>query len=250
MIFKYIFRKTNLLILSAVCTATHTVQAQQTTDTLDVCKIVFGNPAINKEQNPSMVAYCHPEYLFATQTAFDQKQTSWLVWYGAERLMKIEDKQGIPLNYRKQLKNNVYLEDAPIDTAIDNQQANSPGHGAWDNENEYLMPGYGVLTPTDDTTTIESYLCRKAVIQYHLDAGCKVGMIRRIEIWYTMDLPRYYLPPFPFLQKIPGAMLMVAIQDTGGETTCLRATSITKERKDISFFRPSKDLHILYPPKR
>lgn len=252
MILKHIFRKANLLILSGVCAATHTVQAQQSTDTLDVCRIEFGSsesPATNKKQKASMVAYCHREHLFATQTAYDQKKTSWLVWYEAERLMKIEDKQGIPLNYRKQLRNNVYLEGTPIDTAIDNQLANTHSNSDWDNENEYLIPGYGVLTPTEDTITIEGYSCRKAVIQYHQDAGCKEGMIHRVEIWYTLDLPRYYLPPFSFLQNIPGAMLMIAMQDTDGGTTYLRATSIIKERKDISFFKPSKDIQILYPPR-
>lgn len=251
MIFKNIFRKTNLLILSGVCAATHTVQAQQSTDTLDVCKIEFSSsesPVINKKQKASMVAYCHPDYLFATQTGYDRKKISWLVWYEAERLMKIEDKQGMPLNYRKQLKNNVYLEGAPVDTAMDNQLARSHRKGAWDNENEYLIPGYGVLSPAEDTITIEGYPCRKAVIQYHQDAGCKEGTIRRVEIWYTMDLPPYYLPPFAFLQNIPGAMLMIAMQDTEGKTTYLRATSITKQQKDISFFKPPKDIQIMYPP--
>jgi hypothetical protein len=74
-------------------------------------------------------------------------------------------------------------------------------------------------------------------------------MIRKIEIWYCPELPPYYLPPFSFLQKIPGAALMISMQDTGGRTEYLRATRITKQQKDISFFKPSKDIRILYPPK-
>lgn len=231
----------------ALCLFTYVVQAQEGAAPLDVYKIEFA--ASGKKQLAAMVAYCHPEYLYATQTGDDRKKTSWLVWYQAEKLLKIDGKQGLPLDYRKQLKTNVYLTGAPIDTAIDNQLADNESSGKWDNENEYNMPGYGTLTFTKNTAAIYGYLCQKAIIQYHLDAQCKVGMIRKIEIWYCPELPPYYLPPFSFLQKIPGAALMISMQDTGGRTEYLRATRITKQQKDISFFKPSKDIRILYPPK-
>ena len=241
------FSKAFFSLLLSFCFFSYAVWAQEGATPLDVYKIEFTTSS--KKQASAMVAYCHPEYLYATQTDDDKKKTSWLVWYHAEKLLKIEDQQGLPLNYKKQLKTNVYLSGAPIDTTIDNQLTGNDSYGEWDNENEYNMPGYGVLTFTRNTSAINGYLCQKAIIQYHLDAQCKGGVIRKTEIWYCPELPPYYLPPFSFLQKIPGAALMISMQDTGGKTEYLKARRITKQQKITSFFKPSKDIRIMYPPK-
>jgi len=245
------FYTTRLGFLLSLCFLSFSLHAREPGEKLDVYRIAFsatGKVPTGKRQRPAMEVYYHPGYLYATQTGSDQAQTSWLIWHKAEKLLKIEGKQGLPLNYTRQLKTNVYLPGEAIDS-VQNAAANTNNTGDWDNENEYNAPGYGTLALTEDTATIRGYLCRKAVIQYHFDAQDSEGLIRGITIWYSPGLPPFFLPPFSFLQKIPGAALSIAIEDFNRKTVTLRAYSIVKQQKDITFFSPSKDLYILYPPK-
>ncbi|NML40071.1 hypothetical protein HHL17_22920 [Chitinophaga sp. G-6-1-13] len=237
-------------ILICLLMATHLLRAQDTSDTLDVCKIVFaatGKPANSKMPPASMTVYYHPDYLYATQTHANRKETSWLIWHHKRMLLQIDGKQGLPLNYGMQLKTNVYLPEETIDTANNIEKTGSDGD--WDNENEYNGPGYGKISFAEDTMTITGHLCKKAVINYSYPPQCTTGLIRRITIWYSPDLPQFYLPPFTHLQKIPGAALMICITTADGSKDCYKATDIVHEQKTISFFRPSKDIRILYPPR-
>lgn len=234
------------ILLCLVITA-HTLQAQDNDEKLDVYKIEFTSTGIAAEGNksaPSMLVFCHPDYLNATETGAGLEKTSWLVWYKKKKLLKIDGKRGLPLNYNMQLKTNVHLPGEAIDSTGEEN-----GTGDWDNENEYNTPGEGVVSLTKDTMTIKGFLCRKATIQYHFDAQCTDGLIHWIEIWYSPDLPQFYLPPFAFLQKIPGAALMITLDDGNETKVGYKADRITKQQENISFFRPSEDIRILYPPK-
>ncbi|MBC9909348.1 hypothetical protein [Chitinophaga varians] len=230
--------------------ATHLLRAQESPDTLEVRKITFTSTektAAGKKPSAGMTVYYHPDYLYATQTQSDGSATSWLLWHHAGRLLKIEGQQGLPLNYGLQLKTNVYLPGEAIDSSTTTEKAGNDGD--WDNANEYNGPGYGKINFTNDTTTIAGYPCKKAVIHYVYPPQCADGLIRSITIWYNAELPPFFLPPFTCLQKIPGAALMMMVETFDGATDGYKATAVEKQQKTISFFRPSKDIRILYPPK-
>lgn len=237
-------------MLFCLILVTQVLWAQESADTLEVRKITFVSTeksAGGKKPSAGMTVYYHPDYLYATQTQSDGAATSWLLWHQAGRLLKIDGQQGLPLNYQLQLKTNVYLPGEAIDTTAAIEKGDSDGD--WDNANEYNGPGYGNISFTNDTMRIAGYRCQKAVINYVYPPQCADGLIRSITIWYNAELPPFYLPPFTCLQKIPGAALMMVIETLDGETAGYKATAIEKEQKTISFFRPSKDIRILYPPK-
>lgn len=237
-------------ILLLLCTATTSLSAQENPEMLDVYKISFDPTAKsgrNKTLGASMTVCYHPDYLHATQTNSDGKKTSWLIRHPKKMLLQIDGKQGLPLNYATQLKTNVYLPGETIDSAANTKKPADAGD--WDNENEYNGPGIGHISFTEDTLTVAGYVCQKAVIAYKFPGQCKVGEILKTTVWYSPQLPPFYLPPFTFLQKIPGAALMICMEDSGGATACYIASSVAKEKKPVSFFKPANDIQIMYPPK-
>ncbi|MBC9932278.1 hypothetical protein [Chitinophaga qingshengii] len=246
------FRKTFLIIIGSVLSSIGTLHAQENTSTVDICKIEFAaaielmsSAKVVPAPKPpvAMAVYYNPDYLYGMLVQDDGKERSWLIWHHRKMLLQIDDKLGLPLNYGKQLKTNVYLPgEAKADTATYSTVAD------WDNESEYDSPGKGTLTLTEDTTTIQGYMCRKAIIQYHADSLGKAGPVRSVEIWYCPDLPAFVIPPYSFLQKIPGAALAIMTESTYGKKTFLQASSITQQQEDITFFRPAEDIQIMYPP--
>ncbi|MGN7824076.1 hypothetical protein ACTJJB_28395 [Chitinophaga sp. 22536] len=246
------FSTARYCIVACFIMASHLLQAQDASDTLEVYRIIFaatGKPASSKTPSPSMTVCYHPDYLSATQTYANRKATSWLIWHHKKMLLQIDGKQGLPLNYRMQLKTNVYLPEETIDSTATPETNNSADNGDWDNANEYNGPGYGKIDFTADTMTIVGYGCRKAVINYYYPPQCTNGLISSVTVWYTPDLPGFYLPPFTYLQKIPGAMLMICVTTADGATDGYKAADIVKEQKPVSFFRPAKDIQVLYPPR-
>ncbi|QJB38453.1 hypothetical protein HF324_11475 [Chitinophaga oryzae] len=230
-----------------LCLAVRLSRAQAVSDSLLVNKIIFASSEAAKDASktaPALTVTYSPEYLLATQNNGDGNATSWLIWHERQMLLQINDRQGLPMSYDIQLKTNVFLPGEAIDTA-----ANITRHpGEWDNVNEYNGPGTGRISFTTDTLTIAGYATGKAVINYSYPPACTDGLIRSTTIWYSRELPPFFLPSFTFLQKIPGAALMICIETTDGEKAYYKATEVTKQQQPVSFFRPSKDIRILYPP--
>lgn len=236
--------------LLCLCLSAHLSWAQDITDSLQTHKITFVSSeaaAHAPNATPALAVTYSPAYLLATQNAGDGTSTSWLIWHERRMLLQIEGQQGLPMSYDIQLKTNVYLPGETIDTAT---AAASPKHsGEWDNPNEYNGPGIGRISFTADTLTIAGYATSKAVIHYTYPPACTDGLIRRTTIWYSRELPPFCLPPFTCLQKIPGAALMICVETTDGGKAYYKATEVTRQQQPVSFFRPSKDVRILYPPK-
>lgn len=230
--------------------APHVARAQGATDSLEVYKITFTStekPVSSQKPVPSMTVTYNPEFLSATQSFEDGNKTSWLIWHEKRKILQIDGQQGLPLNYERQLKTNVYLPGESTDSTT--RAAAVVRRGEWDNENEYNGPGTGKINLTEDTLTIAGYPTHKAEINYTYPPACKDGLISRITVWYSPGLPPFFLPPFTCLQKIPGAALMISIETADGAKTSYKATDVTQQLQPVSFFRPSKDIGILYPPE-
>ncbi|SKA37053.1 hypothetical protein SAMN04488128_104214 [Chitinophaga eiseniae] len=244
--FKTIIRYGIVLYL---CMAAHLSRAQLPPDSLQAYKITLTSSektAGSKTPTPSLTVIYSADYLRATQNRGDGQATTWLIWHERRMLLQIDGQQGLPLSYDIQLKTNVYLPGEKIDSTATTAIKRS---GEWDNPNEYNGPGIGRISFAADTLTIAGYATSKAVIYYTYPPSCTDGLIRKTTIWYSRELPPFCLPPFTCLQKIPGAALMICIETTDGAKVCYQATEVILQQLPASFFRPSKDIRIFYPPK-
>lgn len=181
-----------------------------------------------KGRNAPLVIYAHPDYVLAREQKPGAEQTAWIIQYQEPSVMEIHGKMALPMNPGIQLATNVYAADEPVaDSAVD----------------------YGVVSLLPDTMRIAGYLCKKAVIRYTPAPIPGNDEHRDVEIWYTPDLPVFYLPPFSYLQKIPGAALCIATERGNGLKDGYIATKTGRQQVPRSFFDVPEGVQIMYPPK-
>lgn len=181
-----------------------------------------------KSRSTPLVVYAHPDYVLAREQKPGAEKTTWIIQYREPSVMEIHGTMALPMNPEIQLATNVYAADEPV------------GDSTGD---------YGVVSLLPDTMSIAGYLCKKAVIRYTPAPIPGDEEHQAVEIWYTPDLPPFYLPPFSYLQKIPGATLRVAIEKGAGLKDGYVAMKISRKQVPPSFFDVPKGVHIMYPPK-
>ncbi|MCA5005080.1 WG repeat-containing protein [Sphingobacterium bovistauri] len=82
-----------------------------------------------------------------------------------------------------------------------------------------------------ETKMIQGYTCQLAIINIPTDEG-----EYKIQIWYTQNIPNFYLNNFLFLKKVPGAALQIATEDYS-----IDAFEIVKTTKPLSTFEIPED---------
>lgn len=82
-----------------------------------------------------------------------------------------------------------------------------------------------------ETKMIQGYTCKLAVINIPTDEG-----EYKIQVWYTQNIPNFYLNNFLFLKKVPGAALQIATEDYS-----IDAFEIVKTTKPLSTFEIPED---------
>lgn len=245
--FKKIIRLTANMILIAFATNYSYAQTERK-ELLDVYKIEYGfyikatdnSPAseipmhveqerMEKADWRPLQVYAHTEYLYAKEISHGYEENTWLLQYKTKSLWKLGSKMAFPMNFDGFLNTDVYT--------TDEQVADS-------------TYGYGRITFTEDTMTVAGYLCRRAIIHYTKDAWGEGDTKNETTVWYCPQLPKFYLPEYEYLQKIPGAALLIWHDRGYGQVEGEIALKVTKQKKPGSFFQLPKGTNILYPPKR
>lgn len=175
-----------------------------------------------------LVVYAHPEYLYAEDILPNGDETIWQIKYKIKRLMELRGKMALPMNFDELMKTNVYLTDEGFPER-------------WKK--------HGGTTLTNDTITVAGHLCKRAVINYTPDAVRPGDTKLETTVWYCPELPRFYLPSFEYLQKIPGMALLVYSDRGHGEIKGIVAKNVVKLKKPASFYQLPKGTFIMYPPE-
>lgn len=170
-------------------------------------------------------AYAHRDYLHATMQFINS--TIWIINYKENKALQIEGNQAFPLHYKDIFHNKFYDSHEPVT----------------DSSN-----GYGIITLTEDTLTVAGYKCKRAIFSF------VPGVLRPSEgningeVWYSSEVPAFYLPGFDYLPKIPGAALYISFNMGHNMNLGYKAESVAKQKKPLSFFDLPKGVSILYPP--
>lgn len=172
--------------------------------------------------------YAHSDYLYAEDVSISNEKTIWQINYKTKDLMQLQGKMALPMNFDGFLNGRIFF---PHEAITDSTHA------------------FGILTLTDDTMTVAGYRCKRAVIQFTEQAWDEGDTKAEITVWYCPQLPKFYLPGYEYLQKIPGAALLVANDRGYGEAKGIIAKAVVKQKKPVSFFKLPKGTIILYPPK-
>lgn len=170
-------------------------------------------------------AYAHRDYLHATMQFINS--TIWIINYKEDKALQIEGNQAFPVHYKDIFHNKFYDSREPVT----------------DSSN-----GYGIITLTEDTLTVAGYKCKRAIVSFV--PGVLRPSERNItgEVWYSPEVPAFYMPGFDYLPKIPGAALYIYFNMGNNLNLGYKAESVSREKKPLSFFDLPKGVSILYPP--
>lgn len=171
-------------------------------------------------------AYAHPDYLHATMQSINN--TTWIIQYRNNKALQIAGGTALPMEYKNLFKDFFYYSDEQIA----------------DSSN-----GYGIVTLTEDTLTVAGYGCKRAIVHFIPGPLKRAEGTITGEVWYSPELPAFYLPSFDYLRKIPGAALYISVDMGQNMKLGYRATGVEKERKPLSFFDLPEGMNVLYPPK-
>lgn len=181
----------------------------------------------NKIDWKPLLVYAHPEYLYAEDILSNKEKTIWQIKYKNKSLMQLQGKTALPMNFDGFLNTDVYTADEEI---------------------KDKTSGYGRLIFSNDTMTVAGYLCKQAVIRYWTKEGWVDTKEGETSIWYCPQLPRFYLPGYDYLQKIPGMALLILDDLAYGERKGIEAKAVVKLKKTVSFFDVPKGTFVMYPP--